>query len=394
MKTTCLVLGIAAALSAPAWAQDVAVPADPPAVEPAPEVGYKKGFFVNSADGKHSLTVQGRVQARYQHESLDGGADDRETENAFSIARARLTLKGHAFSDDIKFKFQTDFGKGGATLKDFLIDYALRPGVIVRAGQWKRPLSRQQINSSGSLELVDRAITDKAFGAGRDIGVAVHNNYEKSPDLEWIVGVFNGTGEKPVLTGDVVVDPMTGEGEIVGGGFSNVPDHILPAVVARVGINRNGIKGYSEADLEGGPLRFGVGASVLSELDTDGDDSSRVVGEVDYVVKSAGFSTTGGVYVASAQDGAGFGDQSYAALGAHVQAGYMLAGIYQPALRVALVDPDGDDNNTTEITGGFSVYAFEHGFKWQTDVGALIGQVAGADSTTDLLARTQLQLSW
>jgi hypothetical protein len=72
----------------------------------------------------------------------------------------------------------------------------------------------------------------------------------------------------------------------------------------------------------------------------------------------------------------------------------MLAGIYQPALRVALVDPDGDDNNTTEITGGFSVYAFKHGFKWQTDVGALIGQVAGADSTTDLLARTQLQLSW
>ena len=368
---------------------EVATATAPPetsAVEGPAEVGYHKGFFVKSADGNNELVIQGRVQTRFAHEKPDGA----DAEDAFEIARARLTLKGHALSPDIKFKFQTDFGKGGATLKDFLVDYKLHDKVIVRAGQWKRPFSRQQINSSGNLELVDRAITDKAFGAGRDIGVAVHNNYEKSPEIEWALGVFNGTGEKPLLSGDVVVDPMTGEGEITGGGFSNVPDHVLPAIVGRIGYNANGIKGYSEADFEGGPLRYGVGASVLAALDTDDDGAKATMGEADYVVKVKGISTTGGVYFRRDT----VADVDADTLGFHVQAGYLLQNKYQPVVRFAMVDPDGDDNNAQEITGGMSVYPFAHNFKWQTDVSALIAQVAGADSTTDVRVRTQLQLSW
>jgi hypothetical protein len=88
----------------------------------------------------------------------------------------------------------------------------LADNVWLRAGQWKRPFSRQQIGSSGRLELTDRSITDKAFGAGRDIGLAVHNNYEKSPDLEWALGVFNGTGD-----GARLVPTFNGDGEVTGG---------------------------------------------------------------------------------------------------------------------------------------------------------------------------------
>ena len=65
-----------------------------------------------------------------------------------------------------------------------------------------------------------------------------------------MVGVFNGTGDKSTFSGSV--DTMTGE---VSGKFSNVPSHFHPALVARVGINKNGIKGYREADLEGGSMR-------------------------------------------------------------------------------------------------------------------------------------------
>lgn len=385
--------GTAQAQSADGAPAEPEVVAEPAAEEtpPEPTAGYKKGFFIKDADGKFAATFQGRVQGRFEFESVDEGGS-RGEEAAFSIARARLTMKGHAFSDDIKYKFQADFGKGNVVLKDFIVDKKMG-SMYVRVGQYKRPFSRQQINSSGRLELVDRSITDKAFGNGRDIGIMVHNNYEKSPELEWAIGVFNGTGDKASLSGDVVVDPMTGEGEITGGKFSNVPGLFQPTIVARVGYNANGIKGYSEVDFEGGPMRFGVAASILAQLDSPDDDNALSRAQADFIVKNNGLSATGGFYVATAQDGSAPSDQSYAAMGFHVQAGYLLQQKYQPVVRFAMVNPDGGDNNTMEATGGISVYSHKHGFKWQTDVGALIGQTAG-DSTNDILVRTQLQLSF
>jgi hypothetical protein len=339
---------------------------------------------LQSDDGNYKLEIEARVQPRFEYEHVDGGDDTA----AFSIDRARLTLKGNAHAKNIKYKLQTDFGKGNLSLKDFYIDYGLRDALIVRIGQYKRPFSREQINSSSKLELCDRAITDKAFGAGRDIGVMVHNDYEKSPELEWAFGVFNGTGDKASFAGEV--DPMTGD---VSGSFSNVPDRFKPTVVGRAGINRGGIKGYSEADLEGGPLRFGVAASVLTELDYDKGDDSKVRAELDYVVKLQGISTTGGVYLATAQDDTSFSDQALDLLGLHVQAGYVLAGNIQPVIRFAHVNPDGADSYTNELTAGLSIYQFSHNLKWQAD-GGLIREKADADTTNDLKVRTQLEASW
>src|SRR5262249_21347423 len=154
-------------------------------------------------------------------------------------------------------------------LKDYYIDGEISKGAWLRFGQWKRPFSRQQITSSGKLEITDRSITDKAFLGSRDIGVAVHNMYEKSPDFELIVGVFNGSGDGAKCSGGVA-DPTTGA--VSGGAFTNIPSKFKPVWVARAGINRNGIKGYSEADLEGGPLRFGLAANVAVEGDNDDDN--------------------------------------------------------------------------------------------------------------------------
>ncbi len=236
----------------------------------------------------------------------------------------------------------------------------------LRVGQWKRPFSRQQITSSGRQELTDRAITDRAFGAGRDIGVALRNDYEKSPDLEWTVGVFNGfQADRSTLSGDVEVDPLTGEGELVSGGFTNVPAQLKPAIVGRIGVNRNGLKGYTEADLEGGPLRFGVAASAWLEGDYDEDDASNQKVELDYIVKAAGFSTTGGVYAMTDQTGAGVLDAELARVGFHLQAGYMVAPKkFQVAARYALIDDQlTGARDQQEITIGANYFAFAHDAK-------------------------------
>lgn len=365
----------------------VEIPAAAAADKDDGEAGYDKAFYIKSADGAFLLKTEGRVQSRYSLVSTKAG-DDRELGSAFEISRARLTLAGHAFSKDIAYKLQTDFGKGFVSLKDFYIDYKLGDKLYVRTGQAKRPFSRQQINSSGRLALVDRAITDKFFKAGRDIGVTIHNNYEKSPDFEWAVGVYNGTGDKAAFEG--TADPMSGE--VTGGGFTNVPDVFGPALVARAGINRGGIKGYSEGDLEGGPLRFAVAASVLAELDTDDDDASVVRAGLDYALKVEGISSTGGVYVASAQDGEGFADQAYDALGFHLQGGYMLARKHEAAVRFAMIVPEDESKKQMELMAGYSLYAFAHNFKWQSDVGLLS---TGDGSLGDVLqVRTQLQLTF
>ena len=195
---------------------------DAPKSDSWQSTGYKKGFFIVSPDEKFKLTIQGRIQSRFTHEILEG--DD---ESAFSIPRARLTLKGHIYHKDLKYKLETDFGKGAVTAKDFVIDYAIKPKTFhFRIGQSKRPFSRQQINSSGRLSLVDRAITDKAFGAGRVIGFSFHNNYEKSPTFEWALGLYNGTGDKGRLEGKVETSTSSGAGEISSGKFNNVPEII------------------------------------------------------------------------------------------------------------------------------------------------------------------------
>lgn len=356
--------------------------------------GYNNGFFVQSHDGRFLLRSQAAVQARFELESLDS-VGDRDTEAAFLIPRGRLLFGGHAFIPALTWQFQAAFDRGSVALKDLYLDYTVVPGWLrLRVGQWKRPFSRQFLNSGLRQEFVDRAITHAFFGAGRDIGVAVHNgNNGHSPGFEYALGVFNGTGNVPRLAGDVVVDPATGRGEITDGKFSNVPGVLHPAVVMRVGYTHAGIDGYSEADLEGGPLRFAVGASGLFDFDADGDNVSGIQGEVDYALKLHGFSTTGAVYVSAAQSGPAFGDQAFQAVGFHLQAGYVIAERFQPAARYAFIARTGPDNDLQEIALGFSVYFFGHNVKWQTD-GALLSSGDPSGDRSDYRLRTQAQLAF
>lgn len=340
----------------------------PPKLEEKPpaNAGYDKGFFLRSDSGKFALKITGRVQPFYNLTRTEG--PPKNVANNFEIRRARLTLDGHAHTKRLQYKMQSDFGKGFVTLKDFHVDLGLAPDVWLRAGQWKRPFSRQQITSSGKLEITDRSITDKAFGAGRDIGLAIMNPYEKSPAFEWVVGVFNGTGDGSKITSTTEIDPVTMEAETTTGLPTNVPKEFRPAIVGRIGINRGGIKGYSEADLEGGPLRYGVGASVLLEGDFDDNDQSNQKVELDFIVKNQGLSATGGVYAMTEQDGSGVLDATRSLFGFHVQAGYMVVPKHwQLAARYAFVSDLASDAKTArdqqEVALGANYFGFGHDAK-------------------------------
>ncbi len=337
-----------------------------------------------------AMKIQGRVQSRLQMNKDFEGIGKKKTA-AFSIPRARLTFKGQAHSTAISYKFQTDFGKGFASLKDFFVDYKFGSSTTrLRVGQFKKPFSRQQLTSSSKLSLVDRSIVDKAMKNGRDIGLELHNAIGKHDGLEWAFGVFNGTGEKGVFSGRVDRDFTSGEDMVINGTFSNVPDTFRPATVLRVGYNHGGIKGYSESDLEGGPLRYSLAIAAMFHAAGGDRDNLAHVG-ADFAIKSQGVAATGGIYLA--EQGSTFDEIDYSSLGTYLQTGILLGEKWEPAARVAVVHEEGG-TFVYEISAGLSLYEFGHAFTLQSDVSYLRTDYGESGAKRDLRARTQLQLSF
>jgi hypothetical protein len=345
--------------------QPVTVPVPVP-LAATPAAGYEKGFFIRDEDGKFELKIKARVQSLYTGTSKVANGD-RQQNGQFQIRRARLVLEGKLFGDDLLYKFQTEFGAGLVHLKDWTADVRVGNDIWLRAGQWKRPFSRQFINSSGALEVIDRSITDGAFTAGRDVGIAIRNDYEKSPEVEWVVGVFSGrNNEVPTIT--ATVDPMTGA---VTAAQSNVAKSIKPILVGRVGFNHGKLKGYSEADLEGGDLRWGVAGAIALEADADRDSKASHRAQADWIVKSDGLSITGGLYFATAGTGA-FKGQGASLLGGHLQGGKMLDKHWEPVARGSFVNSVGDNKapNVLDIDAGVNYFMAGHDAKLMLGVGA------------------------
>lgn len=326
-----------------------------------PNNGASRGFVLSTTDDQFVLRISAHIQP-----FLNITTTPDETTSNIELRRARLWLDGNLWGPKISYRFQSDFGKGNVTLKDFLVDIEVAHHTWLRFGQFKKPFSRQQITAFYRTELTDRAITDKAFGAGRDIGITLHNGYEKSPPWEWTFGLFNGTGDASTLQGVIVNDDVV---DTSNAKFTNVPREFKPALLARVGHNHGKLRGYSEADLEGGPLRWGIGLSVQAEGDLDRNNKSNQKAELDYIAKWNGFSTTGGLYGQTAQDGTSVYDQGKSLLGFHVQAGYMLDKHWQLAGRYAMVGDTAiagtQPTDQQEISIAASYYGHGHDAKVQ-----------------------------
>jgi hypothetical protein len=385
-----LALGLALAIAGPASAQpatatpDVAGPASVQPATAAPDAvtwRYDKGLTATTADDRFELGLGVRSQLRFEVTRPE--AKD-EFEDRFAVGRVRLQLEGFAFGEANAYKLEYDVAnKGFSVLKDFYLEHAFTPAVRLRAGQWKKPFSRQELTSDFAQAFNERALIGEVAGAGRDLGVALHSGYERSPDgAEWAVGVFNGTGDKPSPTFSCT-DP-TDTATCTVGPPTNVPTDFVPEAVARVGWNHGGIKGYSELDLEGGPLRVAVGAAYKLRMG-DFVDSSLLVhaAELDGIVKLEGLDVTGGLFLVKR------GEED-AELGGYAQAGYLVVPD-RLALsgRFGSVPLEDSDRNRLELLGALDLLAHGHAYKLVLDGGVLHDTATKAD---DVVARAQAQL--
>ena len=197
-----LVLACLAGRAAHAQAPPASPTADPP---PTTVDGSRGGVAISS--GVNSLTLGARAQFRWtvdQKEAFDGdttGTGVGEEDDAlsqFDFTRLRVTLSGGVYRPWMRYLFQLDFsrtpGESASKIKDAVLEFR-PPGRTYRfqMGQFKAPFGMQQLNSSGRLQFVDRAITDLKFSPGREMGVMFGGTVARRVGYD--VGLFNGSGE-------------------------------------------------------------------------------------------------------------------------------------------------------------------------------------------------------
>jgi phosphate-selective porin OprO/OprP len=165
-----------------------------------------KGLAVESKNGRYSLQLRGRAQLRYdlEHPNEEGES----TEHLLQVRRLRLQFRGHVFSKHVKYYLQFGFSIQDMSsglpsepairrnpVRDARVDFDRFRDFTVSVGQFKVPFSRQRVNSSAQLNMVDRTSTNAEFSLDRDLGIqASSKDIGGLGKLAYYVGVFMGEG--------------------------------------------------------------------------------------------------------------------------------------------------------------------------------------------------------
>ena len=168
-----------------------------------------------------------------------------------------------------------------------------------------------------------------------------------------------------------------------------VPVDFEPAIVARIGWNSPGINGYSEGDLEGGPLRYAIGLSYKIDLgnlakqgqDSVADNLSHGV-DLDAMFKFYGAFIELGGYLMQQPASRASNNSAEVQLAAFGQVGYFfIPKHFELAGRFAIApDPVTEERDQLEARLAINWYWHGHAWKWASDVGVLV--TTGEDPTT------------
>ncbi|MCB9832401.1 MAG: hypothetical protein H6807_07995 [Planctomycetes bacterium] len=160
-----------------------------------------------SEDKAFDIKIGGRIQTDFVF-----GTEDDSFENSFGpvgdyveFRRARLFISGTIYSN-VFFKAQYDFaGTGAAVWKDVYIGLKKVPvvGHIV-VGQFKQPMSLEEITSSKYISFMERALPVEAFAPSRHTGIMFHDTCMDDDRLFWAISVYREADS----TGDAIDDDI------------------------------------------------------------------------------------------------------------------------------------------------------------------------------------------
>lgn len=195
-------------------------------LQPSFKAWYDRGFNFSMNDNDFFLKIRGRFATRftqrYRNEAYRESGDSKnfpellgvfgdyraarsgEQASTFNLRTARLYFMGHLFNPDFKYYIQlagetaeNAQAPGALSVFDMNVTSTHIPWLNVQVGQYKVYFNRSQINSTASMQFVNRALAMDAFTANglnrRDVGITIMNDEEVYP-VTYYLGVFNGAG--------------------------------------------------------------------------------------------------------------------------------------------------------------------------------------------------------
>jgi phosphate-selective porin OprO/OprP len=156
----------------------------------------RQGFLLRSADGRFQLRLGGNVQADGRLYASDGVPS---LGNTFLLRRVRPILEVTAYRV-FEVRVMPDFAEGRVQLQDAYVGARLLPGIQVRAGKFKGPVSLERLQSQADLLFIERAFPS-SIAPNRDLGVSLGGDLFGGR-VRYDVGVFDGTVDGGNTDGD------------------------------------------------------------------------------------------------------------------------------------------------------------------------------------------------
>jgi phosphate-selective porin OprO and OprP len=163
-------------------------PAANPQDKPAAVAGWDRNHaFLRSSDGSFETQITGYAQLDYR-----GYQSGDHPPNTFLIRRARIALEGR-LNRFYEYKVESDFADTTSILlRDFYVRIHRIDEAQLTFGQFRVPISQEEIRSDGFQDFVERSMVNNLVPS-RSPGVMLSGVIDKGT-FEYQVGAFNGKG--------------------------------------------------------------------------------------------------------------------------------------------------------------------------------------------------------
>lgn len=384
-------------------------------------VGYDKGFFLSSPDGKHKLVITGFMKPYYRatfqkvwatesngvlsHDEFGHpiGGDTEATSSGFGLASTRLEIAATVF-EHVNFKLEIDYGNNSgkvqyprnADLPDDLgygtvkiNEYSLRalaaygefaplPQLTLRAGQFKVPFDKETLNPSSKLTFSSRSLMTRSHARWGEFQLsddALTYGYAYETQRASSFGYDRGFQVAGQFTDGLFA---YGVGIFNGGGPNVGNDNRDLLVALRLSSSflakNNGKMPSGMSDLETSKKpHIELGAAFAYDLPQHHDylepefvyNSQDINITADLQAKWMGVALLSSFFFRTSDHGAVWPD-AINAMGVMAQLAYFneFTGL-EPAFRYSMYDPDIDriDNHVHEMTGALNYYVFGNNLK-------------------------------
>jgi len=151
---------------------------------------FRDGFSFESGDKKNSIALSGRVHGDYRHFSVN--STNANTANTFDVRRAYIGVSGK-IANDFTFDVTADVAQTAAPQLDVAwANIQISPAAQFRIGQFKMPMSIEELTSSRFIDFQERSFVNAQVPA-KERGAMIHGT--PYPGVFYGLAVSNGAGK-------------------------------------------------------------------------------------------------------------------------------------------------------------------------------------------------------